>query len=154
MDQNLEKAKKDFILMAEAGFIAINQADEDAALKLFRAAQLLQPENSLPKIGMGYLHFLKLDLKQANKFFQEVIAQEPDNDMAKAFLGLSTALTPNEATKGEKILEEAKHSKDPNIQHLAKSAIEFVEKFVKKAPVRSSGPASHAPKSSKSHKKK
>jgi Flp pilus assembly protein TadD len=152
MDRNLEKAKEDFILMAEAGFIAINQADEDAALKLFRAAQLLKPDNSLPKIGMGYLHFLKLELKQASKLFQEVIALEPHNDMAKAFLGLSTALTPNEATKGEKILEEAKHSKDPNIKKMAASAIDFVEKFVKKAPAASPGPASASHKSPKKKK--
>jgi uncharacterized membrane-anchored protein len=153
MDKNLEKAKEDFILMAEAGFIAINQADEDAAIKLFRAAQMLKPENSLPKIGMGYLHFLKLELKQASKLFEEVIHQEPHNDMAKAFLGLSVALTPNEAAKGEKILEEAQHSKDPAIKTMAQSAIEFVEKFVKR-PSHTSGPASITPKSSTSKSSK
>jgi Flp pilus assembly protein TadD len=129
-----EKSKEDFIVMAEAGFIAINQADEDAAVKLFRAAQLLKPENSLPKIGMGYMHFLKLELKQASKVFQEVLEKEPSNEMAKAFLGLSIALTPNEADKGEKILEEATKSKDSTIKTMAKTAIDFVEKFVKKAP--------------------
>lgn len=133
----LEKSKEDFITLAEAGFIAINQADEDAALKLFRAAQLLRPENSLPKIGMGYLHFLKLELKQACKIFQEVLEKEPENEMAKALLGLSTALSPTtgDITKGEKMLEEAAaKSKDPAVKTMTKTAIDFVEKFIKKKP--------------------
>jgi Flp pilus assembly protein TadD len=141
-----DKSKDDFIVMAEAGFIAINQADEDAAVKLFKAAQLIKPENSLPKIGMGYMHFLKLELKQASKVFQEVLDKEPENEMAKAFLGLSIALTPNEATKGEKILEEAaSKAKDSTVKNMAKTAIDFVEKFVKKAP----SPAASAPKTKK-----
>lgn len=141
-----DKSTDDFIVMAEAGFIAINQADEDAAVKLFKAAQLIKPENSLPKIGMGYMHFLKLELKQASKVFQEVLDKEPENEMAKAFLGLSIALTPNEATKGEKILEEAaSKAKDSTVKNMAKTAIDFVEKFVKKAP----SPAASAPKAKK-----
>lgn len=140
-----ERSKEDFIVMAEAGFIAINQADEDAAVKLFRAAQLLKPDNNLPKIGMGYLHFLKLELKQAGKVFQEVLDKEPTNEMAKAFLGLSVALTPNDADKGEKILEEAAKSKDSTIKAMAETAIDFVEKFVKKHP----SPAVAPPKTKK-----
>lgn len=140
-----EKAQEDFIIMAEAGFVAINQADEDAAIKLFKAAQMLKPKNNLPKIGMGYLHFLKLELKQASKIFQEVLDEEPDNEMAKALLGLSVALTPNDADKGEHILKEAVKSKDSTVATMAKSAIEFVEKFVKKSP----SPVSAHPKPKK-----
>jgi hypothetical protein len=47
---SLQKFKDHFILMAEAGFIAINQSDEDAAIKLFAAAQLLDPNNPLPRL--------------------------------------------------------------------------------------------------------
>lgn len=123
-----------FILFAEAGFIAVNQADEDAALKLFRAAELLKPDNFLPKVGMGYLHLCKLELAQAAKIFTEVLAKEPGNDMAKAFLGISMALSPKDVVKGEKILEESARSKEPAIKKLAADAIDFVEKFIKKAP--------------------
>ena len=52
----IKKYLDDFILLVEAGFIAVNQADEDAATKLFHAAELLRPENVLSKIGFGYLH--------------------------------------------------------------------------------------------------
>jgi len=133
----MNKYKEDFILMVEAGFIAVNQADEDAALKLFRAAELLDAENALPQIGLGYLHLHKLELKQAVKAFEDVLAKEPNNDMAKAFLGLCVSMMPNSTEKGEKILEQTLKSKDPMIKRLAGSAIDFVEKFIKKP----SGPA-------------
>ena len=43
----LQDYKKDFILFLEAGFIAINQADETSAINLFNAAKLFDPKNSL-----------------------------------------------------------------------------------------------------------
>jgi hypothetical protein len=132
----LDKFKDQFVLLVEAGFIAVNQADEDAAVKLFRASELLNPGNTLPKVGLGYMHLCKLELKQACKLFDEVLKKEPNNEMAKAFLGLSLSLSPNEVTKGEKILEEvAAKSKDSSIKTMANTAIDFVERFVKKAPM-------------------
>lgn len=133
-----KKYKEDFILLAEAGFIAVNQADEDASLKLFRAAELLNKKSVLPKIGFGYLHLHKLELKEAIKYFEEVLEIEPSNEMAKAFMGLCLSMMPNTINKGEKMLEQTLKSKDPMIKKLADSAIDFVEKFIKKSP----GPAS------------
>jgi len=133
----IKKYKDDFILLVEAGFIAVNQADEDAALKLFKAAELLDPTNVLPKIGFGYLHLHKLELKQAVKYFEEVLDKDPHNDMAKAFMGLCLSMMPNTINKGEKILEQSMKSKDPLVKKMAGSAIDFVERFVKKNP----GPA-------------
>lgn len=133
-----KKYKEDFILLAEAGFIAVNQADEDSALKLFRAAEILDPKNILPKLGFGYLHLHKLELKQAVKNFEAVLEIDPHNDMAKAFMGLCLSMMPNTIDKGEKILEQTLKSKDSDIRQMAGSAIDFVEKFIKKSP----GPAS------------
>ncbi len=148
---NLQKFRDHFILLCEAGFIAVNQADEDAATKLFRASILLQPDNTLPKIGLGYMHMMKLELKQASKFFDEVLAKEPHNEMAKALLGITFSLTSSEAAKGEKILHEAeKKAKDPMIKTLADTALDFVEKFVKKKP----SPAQMQSKTEKNKKKK
>lgn len=132
---DLQKFKDHFILLCEAGFIAVNQADEDAASKLFKASEMLKPENSLPRLGRGYMHMMKLELMQACKLFDEVLAKEPKNEMAKAFLGLSYALTATEVAKGEHLLEEtAEKSKDPQVKKLADTALDFVEKFIKKAP--------------------
>jgi tetratricopeptide (TPR) repeat protein len=142
----LQQHKEDFILLAEAGFIAINQADEDAAIKLFKAASLLDPDNVLPRIGLGYLHLCKLELKQAAKEFEEILQKDPHNEMARAFLGLSLSLNPKDIDRGEKVLSQAaKDSHDPMIKDLAHNALTFVERFVKKGP----SPAMEPPKSSK-----
>jgi hypothetical protein len=132
MAQHLEKYKDDFVLLCEAGFVAVNQMDEPAALQLFKAAALLKPENTLPKVGMGYMNLLQLKLKEACAAFNEVLAKEPDNEMAKTFLGLSLSFTPTEVAKGEQILEQsAQKAKDPSIKTLASSALTFIDKFVK-----------------------
>ncbi len=131
--EDLSKYDEDFFLFLEAGFIAINQADEDAAVKMFKACELLRPENYLYKVGLGYLHLHKLELKTAIKYFEEVLAKEPDNDMAKTFLGIAMTLTPDQVSKGEKVLEEAaKESHDSQIKKVATTSLEFVENFVKK----------------------
>lgn len=130
-----QKFKDDFILMAEAGFIAINQSDEDAAIKLFAAAELLDPSNPLPHLGMGYLNLCQLKLKQAATIFEKILSENPSNEMAKTLLGLTLSLNPTELAKGEKTLEESiKSNHDPMIKNLAKSALDFVEKFIKKTP--------------------
>lgn len=147
----LQKYKDDFVLMLESGFIAASQTDEDAAVKLFKAAEILQPQNPMAKVGFGYIHLLKLELNQACKKFEEVLKADPHNEMARAMLGLSTALTVKDADKGEKILSEAlKNSKDPTIKSMASTAIEFVEKFVKKQPT----PVQGQPKTQKKKKGK
>lgn len=147
----LQTYKDDFVLLLETGFIAAGQTDEDAANKLFRAAQLLSPHNMLPKVGFGYIHLLKLELKQACRAFEEVLKSEPENNMAKALLGLSTSLTVKDAEKGEKLMEDAmKHTKDPSIKNMASTGIEFVEKFVKKQPT----PVQGQPKTNKKGPKK
>lgn len=132
---SLQKFKDDFILLAEAGYIAINQSDEDAAIKLFAAAELLDPNNPLPRLGMGYLYLCQLKLKQAATIFEEILAKEPSNEMAKTLLGLTLSLNPTELAKGEKTLEESiQKNQDPLVKNLAKTALDFVEKFIKKAP--------------------
>ena len=137
---NWKDYKEDWILFLEAGFIAVNQMDEDAAIKLFKAAELLNPESVLPKVGIGYLHLHKLELKQACKAFEEVLEKEPKNEMAKAFLGICMSLSPASMDKGEKILQQTHKSHDPMIKQLSGTAIDFAEKFVKKAPTPAQGP--------------
>ncbi|MCX6988124.1 MAG: hypothetical protein NTZ52_01240 [Chlamydiae bacterium] len=132
---DINKYKEDFIVMAEAGFIAVSQADEDSAVKLFKAAMLLEPKNLLAKVGIGYMHLCKLELKQACKIFNEILEEDPQHEMAKTFLGISMSLSPTDLAKGEQILEEsARTSEDPHVKTLAHTAIDFVEKFVKKTP--------------------
>lgn len=130
----IENHKQDFILLLEAGFIAVNQSDEDAARKLFKAAEILDPKNTLPKVGIGYLHLHKLELKQSVELFESVLQEEPDNEMAKTFLGLSLSFTPKGVNEAEKILEATAKSEDSLIQNLSVSALKFIETFIKKSP--------------------
>ena len=130
----LDAYKNDFLLFLEAGYIATNQMDEDSAIKLFKAAEALDAKSPLIKIGFGYLALHKLELKQAKKLFNEVLQQDPNNEMAKTFLGIATCLTPKEMTQGEKLLEETKKSSNPEIQKLTKTALDFVDTFLKKEP--------------------
>jgi tetratricopeptide (TPR) repeat protein len=132
-----EKYKKDLFWLVEGGFIAINMADEDSAKKLFKAAELIDPNLTLPKIGYGYLHLHKLELKQAVEMFDKVLEKEPNNEMAKAFKGVCYSLMPNKANDGEKLLEQTEKSDNPLISKLSHTSIDFINKFVKKP----SGPA-------------
>ncbi len=134
---SLKKYKEDFVLLLESGFIAVNQADEDSSLKLFKAASLLDKENTLPKVGVGYLHLHKLELNEAVRCFEDVLEKEPKNEMAKAFLGICMSFMPKELGKGEKILADTAKSKDPMIKELGHIALDFVDKFIKTTP----GPA-------------
>lgn len=152
MAKLLDTYKSDFILLCEAGFIAVNQMDEQAATNLFKASSLLKPENSLPKVGMGYMYLLQLRLKEACDTFNNVLETDPENEMAKTFLGISLSFSPNQVAKGEKILtESAKHSKDPSVKLVADSALEFVDKFVKKPINLMDAPLPKVPKNE--HKK-
>ena len=134
MSDALKNYKEDYFLLLEAGFIAVNAADEDSAVKLFKAAEVLRPESTFPKVGFGYMHLCKLELKQATAVFRDVLSKEPDNEMAKTFLGICMTLIPTETAAGEKSLEELAKSGDTGIKKLASMAIEFAEKFVKKSP--------------------
>jgi tetratricopeptide (TPR) repeat protein len=138
---SLEEYKEHYATFIEAGFIAVNQSDEDSAVKLFKAADQINPGNFLSQLGLGYLHLCKLELKQSVKIFTEVLEKDPNNEVAKAFLGLSLSLNPKEVDKGTEILKETdKNTKDPFLKTLTGNAISFVEKFIKKAPTPAQGP--------------
>lgn len=135
MSKKLEKYKDDFFLLLEGGFIAVKNADEDSAIKLFRACEILNPESTFPRVGLGYMHLCKLELKQASSIFNEVLQKEPNNDMAKTFLGIVMSMNPSEMAKGEKILTEtAMKSSDPELKKLSNTALDFVDQHLKKAP--------------------
>jgi predicted TPR repeat methyltransferase len=133
----LNQFKEDCILLLEAGFIAVNQADEDAATKLFKSAELLDPKNTLAKVGFGYLHLHKLELKQAIMKFKEALDIEPENELTQSLMGIALGMVPTMANKGEAILEQTAKSKDPMMKKLSHTAIDFIHRFIKKPP----GPA-------------
>ncbi len=122
----------DFFLLLEAGFIAVNDADEDSATKLFKASELLKPENSFPKIGFGYMHLCKLEIKKAISIFTEISEKEPNNEIAKSLLGICMSMSPSLGSNGKKLLEKtAKESKDSGVKALAEFGLTFIEQSTK-----------------------
>jgi hypothetical protein len=142
---NEELKNKWFWHFIEAGFIAVNQSDQESALKLLHAAELIAPEgNYFAKIGFGYLHFMKLEIAQACEHFKFVLDKHPENDLARSLLGLTIAMGRHEGSvdAGEKILKEVLHHSSSNpeekdVNDLAKTSIHFIDQFLKKKP----GPA-------------
>jgi len=130
----LAEFKDDFSLFIEAGFIAVKQLDETSALRLFDAAQVLNPDHSAPKIGIGYVALNKLEVKQATKIFTEVTEKEPTNWLAQTFLGICYLLTKPKRKKGEKLIHEAiEKTTDPTVKSLGTISLEWAEKDLYKA---------------------
>lgn len=131
----LNHYKDEFTLFLELGFIAVNHADEDSAVKLFTAAEMLRPSEVLTTIGFGYLHFCKLEIQPAIQMFEKALKKEPNNPIAKSLLGFCLALHPGDTNKGEAMLEELKsHTKSKEIKELDSVLLQFIKEFVKKKP--------------------
>ncbi|MBJ7449245.1 MAG: SctF chaperone SctG [Parachlamydiales bacterium] len=149
MNNQEDQNTQDFPLFIEGGFIAIKQGDEDAAKKLFSAAQSLRPDNTAPMIGFGHIALNKNEIATASSYFQKVLKLEPENAVAKVLLGFcllfpklglkkrkDVKLEPQEmdqmAAGGKKLIEEGiKSTEDPIVLNLGKSTLELLDKVAK-----------------------
>ena len=146
----IKKSDKDYFLFLEAGFVAVNKADEDSALKLFMACESLRPDNIFPKVGYGYMHMCKLELKLAEAMFMTILDKDPTNEMAEAFLGICRSMMPGKTPDGEKaLIGLTKKSSSPEIKDLVKRSHEFIDEFVKKKTTSPMSLAKNEPKKKK-----
>lgn len=124
-----EELKNDFPLLIEAGFVAVNQRDEDSAKKLFKAAQLLEPESTAPRIGFGFIALNKLELDIAQKEFSDVLKKDAQHQLARAFLGITLCFNPKTRTEGKTLIEEAMaKTDDPHVKNLGSISLEWLKK--------------------------
>jgi hypothetical protein len=124
-----EELKNDFPLLIEAGFVAVNQRDEDSAKKLFKAAQLLEPESTAPRIGFGFIALNKLELDIAQKEFNDVLKKDTEHQLARAFLGITLCFNPKTRAEGKKLIEEAmSKTDDPHVKNLGSISLEWLKK--------------------------
>ena len=131
--KEIEEFNQDFGLLVETGFVAVKQGDEDSAVKLFRAAQLIRPSSVEPQIGFGYIALNKLELKEAETIFNSVIEQRPDNDLARTFLGLVLMLAKTDPERGEKLVNETISTcKDASIVDFANTCLKWKEEYFSK----------------------
>lgn len=134
MKEFVEELKSDFPLLIEAGFVAVNQRDEESAKRLFKAAWVLEPHSNAPEIGYGFIALNKLELEKAQKHFQRVLEQDAEHHLAKAFLGITMAFEEKTRQQGKELLEEAMaQSADPHVKKLGETSLLWMQKdFSKK----------------------
>jgi lipopolysaccharide biosynthesis regulator YciM len=131
----LAEFKEDFALLTEAGFVAVSHLDEDGAAKMFHAAQLLDDQSVLPKIGLAAIALHKLEVKRAVGILEEVLKTEPDNVRAGALLGIGYLLSNTKVDEGEKLLKEAmEKGDDPATRRLGELWLEVLDKSLRKEP--------------------
>jgi len=131
--------QNDWLLLLEAGFIAIDQMDETSASELFKAVETLRADKPVSRIGSGFLYLHKLDVNNACKVFKKILKEDPQNDVAKAMLGLALSLEPDTLEQGEHLLQEVHQRKSPFAKSLTDTAISFVGKFLKPTPSSTKG---------------
>ncbi len=127
--QHLDQYSSDYLVLLEAGFIAINQADGVAAEELFAAAKLLEPDNNMSDIGMGYVALNKLQMPVATQIFSEVLKSDPENPIAQGLLSLTYALQPKHQNQGKKMAQKLQKSLDPLALQLSNAILNLVEHF-------------------------
>jgi predicted Zn-dependent protease len=126
---------EDFSLLVEAGFIAVKQLDEIAARRLFKAAEILNPDNSAPQLGVGYIALNKLRVAEAASIFEDILKREPEHYLAQALLGVAYLLTQDKRKQGEELIIGAKEkSEDPTIKNLSEVCLEWLKKDLKEKP--------------------
>ncbi|MCH9626808.1 MAG: hypothetical protein S4CHLAM2_04390 [Chlamydiales bacterium] len=89
----LQDFREDLPLLVEGGLVAIKQGDEESAKKLFNAIGVVDPQNMARKMGYGLIALHKMDIKVAQKNFNEILQVEQTNWRAQAFLAFSHILS-------------------------------------------------------------
>jgi predicted Zn-dependent protease len=107
----LQYFAEDYSLIVEAGFVAIKQCDEIAARRLFKAAEILHPDNPTAQLGLGYIELNKLRVSQAAEIFGGIVRDHPEHYLAKALLGVAYLLTPDKREEGKQLIIEAGEKK-------------------------------------------
>jgi predicted Zn-dependent protease len=127
---------EDYSLLIESGFVAIKQCDEIAARRLFKAAEILNPENPASQLGLGYIELNKLRVSQASEIFGAIVKDHPDHYLAKALLGVAYLLTPDKREEGQRLIAEAgEKSDDPTIKNLSSVCLEWLNKDLQNRPL-------------------
>lgn len=132
---DLTQFKEDVPLLIEAGFVAINQVDEDCAKKCFYAALVAEAEQTLSVIGLGIINLFKLELDEAKTLFNSVLEKEPDNEFAKSMLGIANlyTITDEGIKEGNKLVDQAlSESSDPEVKQLCKFSLDLSKEIKKK----------------------
>lgn len=141
----LQEFREDLPILVESGLIAIKQGDEESAKKLFNAIGVIDPQNMAKKMGYGLIALHKMDLKNAQKSFLEILQVEQTNWRAQAFLAFSYILSVLQdgsgedkikaLQKGAELAREVLDKSDaPSTLQLAQSLLDWEKELQDKVP--------------------
>ena len=127
---------EDYSLFVEAGFVAVKQLDEVAARRLFKAAEILNPDNPASQLGLGYIALNRLRVVEAATIFEEILKKDPGHRLAQTLLGVAYLLSQDKKKRGEQLLLEAKEGcDDPTIKNLANVCLDGLQKDLGPKPL-------------------
>ena len=139
----LQEFRDDLPLLVESGLIAIKQGDEESAKKLFNAIGIIDPQNMAKKMGYGLIALHKMDIKNAQKNFHEILQVEQTNWRAQSFLAFSHILSVLQEGKNEEKIEALRlgaelaqevldKSDAPTTRQLAQSLLDWEKELMGK----------------------
>jgi hypothetical protein len=109
--------------LAETGFLATELGMDEKAERIFHCVATLRPQRPAPLIALAMVHARRGWLEQAIAELRELIAQQPDCDLAKAVLG--TMLIHVEQPGALQLFEEVlEHNRDAGAVGIAGSCID------------------------------
>ena len=127
---------EDYSLYVESGFVAVKQLDEVAARRLFKAAEILNPDNPASQLGLGYIALNRLRVVEAATIFEEILKKDPGHRLAQTLLGVAYLLSQDKKKRGEQLLLEAKEGcDDPTIKNLANVCLDWLQKDLGPKPL-------------------
>ena len=72
----------------------------------------------------------------AEEMFLSALKMDPDNELAKSFLGICKSMMPGKTSEGEKVLEKLDtETTDSDMKELVHRSREFIDQHVKKNTV-------------------
>ncbi len=136
----------DLPILVEAGLISIKQGDEESAKKMFNAVAVIDPQNTSKKLGYGLIALHKMDIKNAQQCFLDVMEVEKENWRAQAFLAFTYVLSVLQDGSAEEKMQALKRGAElaqevvdksdaPSSQQLAQSLLDWEKELQGKVEV-------------------
>ncbi len=101
--------KADKMLIVSKGFEACQVGEAYIGRNIFSALLLAEPGNSACRIGMAFSHIVVSELFEAAEILLSVLAENPDDAEARAFLDMALLLG-GEGERAKQDLEKIKDS--------------------------------------------
>jgi tetratricopeptide (TPR) repeat protein len=98
--------------LAEIGYFAAHNGQVPKARRLFEGLLQAAPNLGSAKLGLAFTYLVANDFPKAEEGIREALAADPNNNEARALLGLCLALAGREA-EAAPILTEAMNGSGP-----------------------------------------